>query len=66
MPYARVIRPRQNRILRYSGPRNIPGRRPAARRGGRYYATGAMSFPIRGRPGIRSFDRSYYVSRRGR
>ena len=65
MPYARVIRPRQNRLFRSFGPRNTPGRTPVVRRGGRYYVSGAMSFPVRGRPGTSRFDRSFYV-RRGR
>jgi len=66
MPYARVIRRRQNFIRRFIGPRNIPGRTPVVRRGGSYYSGGAMSVRVRGRPGTGSFDRRYYVSRRGR
>lgn len=66
MPYVRTIRRRQNRIRPvFNHPRNIPGRRPVVRRAdGTYESIGAMSFRVRGRPGVSSFDRYYYVIRR--
>lgn len=65
-PNVRSIRRRQNFIGPRRTVRNIPGRSGVFRRPDGYYTASALSYRVRGRPGTPSFDRRYYVSRRGR